>query len=221
MNKKMKSFLEKIKLLAETITVVLPLARMLLVAFGVLTLVLVVKYNGQQDKMDVYIAQYNEYKVKAEASSKFADSLMTKISIQENATRAAEARANIAAQRVTRYKAQTTSLVTTAAIIRETATDTIELARQLLPIQDSIIEQQQLIIQEQTTQITELESALSSKDVSFRLAIQRGDSLQSVINLLPDSPKNPNRMFGIKLPSRTVTFIAGVVVGGLVISNLK
>jgi hypothetical protein len=41
----------------------------------------------------------------------------------------------------------------------------------------------------------------------------RGDSLQAVINLIPPAPKNPNRMFGIKLPSRKASFLVGVAMG--------
>jgi len=61
-----KAFLEKTKLFAETITAVLPLAKLALVAMGALALVMVVKYNGKQDEMDKYIA---EYKTPANASS--------------------------------------------------------------------------------------------------------------------------------------------------------
>jgi small-conductance mechanosensitive channel len=168
---------------------------------------------NNRDEMDRYINGYNEYKTKAEATTRFADSLQTQILIQENETRAAQARADMAAQRATQYKAQTVTLATAAAVIRETVTDTAELARTLIPLQDSIIEQQHLTIQEQNTQITELESALNSKDNSLTFALQRGDSLQTVINLLPPAPKNPNRMFGIKLPSRKVVLAVGVAIG--------
>lgn len=213
MKRKVKSFLEKTKLVAETLTAILPLAKLAMVAMGVLALVMVVKYNGKEDEMDRYIAQYNEYKAKAEATSNFADSLMSEITIQENETRAAEARAAIASRRANEYKAQTQVYTTQVAAIRETVTDTVELARQLIPLQDSIISQQKLTIETQDTQINELQSALNSKEVSLKLALQRGDSLQTVLNLLPPAPKNPNRMFGIKLPSRKVSFLVGLGMG--------
>ena len=213
MKKNVKSFLEKTKLLAETLTVVLPLAKLALVAVGALVLVMVVKYNGKEDEMDRYIAQYNEYKATAEATSKFADSLSVQITIQENETRAAEARAAMAARKANEYKSQTLVYTTQVAAIRETVTDTVELARQLIPLQDSIISQQQLTISTQDTQINELQSALNSKDISLKLALQRGDSLQLVLNLLPPPPKNPNRMLGFKLPSRKASFLVGLAMG--------
>lgn len=209
----MKSFLERTKLIAETLTAVLPLAKLALVVAGVLGLVLVLRTNGKQDEMDRYIAQYKEYKAQAEATSKFADSLQVQINIQENETRAALSRAEVASRKANEYKSQTTTLLTQATVIRETVTDTIELARTLIPLQDSIIAQQKLTIETQDTQIGELTTALNSKDVSLKLALQRGDSLQTVLNLLPPAPKNPNRMFGIKLPSRKASFLIGVGMG--------
>ncbi len=65
----------------------------------------------------------------------------------------------------------------------------------------------------QGTQITELESALQSKDNALRMALTRGDSLQAVINIIPPAPKNPNRMLGFKLPSRKASFLIGVGIG--------
>lgn len=213
MKKNVKSFLERTKLIAETLTAVLPLAKLALVVAGVLGLVLVLRTNGKQDEMDRYIAQYKEYKAQAEATSKFADSLQVQINIQENETRAALSRAEVASRKANEYKSQTTTLLTQATVIRETVTDTIELARTLIPLQDSIIAQQKLTIETQDTQIGELTTALNSKDVSLKLALQRGDSLQTVLNLLPPAPKNPNRMFGIKLPSRKASFLIGVGMG--------
>lgn len=213
MKPKVKKFLEQTKLIAETLSAVIPIAKLALIAAGVLGLVMVVRYNGQQDEMDRYIAQYKEYKAQAEATSKFADSLQTQITIQENETRAALSRADVAARRAVEYKAQTNTYTVAAVAIRETVTDTIELARTLIPLQDSIIAQQQLTIEAQDVQITELNTALNSKDVSLKLALQRGDSLQTVLNLLPPPPSNPNRMFGIKLPSRKASFLVGLGMG--------
>jgi chromosome segregation ATPase len=180
---------------------------------GALALVMVVKYNGKEDEMDRYIAQYKEYKAQAEVTSRYADSLSTQITIQENETRAAEARAAMAAQKVKELKSQTQVYTTQVAAIRETVTDSTELARTIIPLQDSIISTQQVTIDTQETQINELQTALNSKDTSLRLAIQRGDSLQTVLNLLPPAPKNPNRVFGIKLPSRKASFLVGVGIG--------
>ena len=97
--------------------------------------------------------------------------------------------------------------------MQETLTDTLEMARQLLPLKDSIIAQQQETINTQSAQVSELERALANKDNALRLSLIRGDSLQTVINLIPPAPKNPNRMLGFRLPSRKTSFLVGVAMG--------
>ena len=54
---------------------------------------------------------------------------------------------------------------------------------------------------------------MANKDNALRLSLIRGDSLQTVINLIPPAPTNPNRMLGFKLPSRKVSFAVGVAIG--------
>jgi hypothetical protein len=165
------------------------------------------------DAMDKYISEYKKFQAQADSTSKFAENLKTQIMIQENETRAAESRAAAAAQKAKEYKSQTLIYTTQVAAIRENVTDTTELARTLIPLQDSIIVQQQLTITTQDTQLNELQAALNSKDISLKFALQRGDSLQTVLNLLPPPPKNSNRLLGFKLPSRKASFLIGVGMG--------
>jgi hypothetical protein len=213
MKKQTKSFLERTKLIAETITAVLPLAKLALVAAGVLGLVMMLKMNQQEDEMDKYIAEYKVFQAKADSVTQLADSLKAEIVVADNESRAAESRANTLGRQVNSLKNETLNMMDRASVMQETLTDTVELARQLLPLKDSIIAKQQETITTQSSQVSELENALQKKDDALKLAMIRGDSLQSVINLIPPAPKNPNRMFGIKLPSRKASFVIGVAMG--------
>jgi hypothetical protein len=213
MKRKTKSLLERTKLVAETITAVLPLAKLALVAAGVLGLVMMLKLNKQEDEMDKYIAEYKVFQAKAEAATELADSLAQEVVIADNESRAAESRAKILGRQVNSLKNETLSMEERAEVMKETLLDTLELARQVLPLKDSIIAKQKETITLQSTQVTELESALGKKDDALKLAMMRGDSLQAVINLIPPAPKNPNRMFGIKLPSRKASFAVGLAMG--------
>ena len=221
MKKKYTTMLGKIKLVAETITAVLPLAKIALVAAGVLGLVIMLKTNKQEDEMDKYIAMYNEYKTQAEATSKYADSLAQEIVIADNEARAAQSRASVYSRQATELKNETLNLMDRAQLLTETITDTLTLARELLPLKDSIITKQETTITTQDKQIQELESALKNKDTAISLLTLSRDSLQTVVNNIPPAPKNPNRMFGIKLPSRKTSFVvgavAGVVIGSVVL----
>ena len=213
MKRKTKSLLERTKLIAETITAVLPLAKIALVAAGVLGLVMMLKLNKQEDEMDKYIAEYKVFQQKAEVATALADSLSEEIVIADNESRAAESRAKILGRQVNSLKNETLSMEERAEVMKETLLDTLELARQVLPLKDSIIAKQKETIAVQDGQVTELQSALSSKDNALKMALMRGDSLQAVINLIPPAPKNPNRMFGFKLPSRKASFLVGVAMG--------
>jgi len=211
----MKKFEKKIgtfKLIMETITITAPIAKWMLLAVGVLGLVMYVK-NDSQDEMDKYIAEYKVFQAKAEAATELADSLKAEIVVADNESRAAESRAKVLSRQVNTLRDETLSMEERAEVMKETMLDTLELARQLLPLKDSIIAKQKETIDVQGGQVKELESALSSKDNALRMALIRGDSLQAVINLIPPAPKNPNRMFGIKLPSRKASFAVGLAMG--------
>jgi hypothetical protein len=213
MKRKIKSLLERTKLIAETITAILPLAKIALVAAGILAVVMMFKVNKTEDEMDKYIAEYKVFQQKAEVATELADSLKVEIAIADNEARAAVGRAQTLGRQVNLLKNETLSMEERATVMQETLLDTLELARQILPLKDSIIAKQKETIDAQGTQVTELESALSNKDNALRMALMRGDSLQAVINLIPPAPKNPNRMFGIKLPSRKTSFLVGAAMG--------
>ena len=169
--------------------------------------------STSDDAMDKYIEEYKAFQAKADSTTKLADSLKAEIVIADNESRAAESRAKILGRQVNSLKNETLSMEERAEVMKETLLDTLELARQVLPLKDSIIAKQKETIAAQDGQVTELQSALSSKDNALKMALMRGDSLQAVINLIPPAPKNPNRMFGFKLPSRKASFLVGVAMG--------
>ena len=169
--------------------------------------------STSDDAMDKYIEEYKAFQAKADSVTELADSLKAEIVIADNESRAAESRAKILGRQVNSLKNETLSMEERAEVMKETLLDTLELARQVLPLKDSIIAKQKETIAAQDGQVTELQSALQSKDNALRMALIRGDSLQAVINLIPPAPKNPNRMFGFKLPSRKASFLVGVAMG--------
>jgi len=169
--------------------------------------------STSDDAMDKYIEEYKQFQAKADSVTKLADSLKAEIVIADNESRAAESRAKILGRQVNSLKNETLSMEERAEVMKETLLDTLELARQVLPLKDSIIAKQKETIAAQDGQVTELQSALQNKDNALRMAMMRGDSLQAVINLIPPAPKNPNRMFGFKLPSRKASFAIGLAMG--------
>ena len=118
MKRKTKSLLERTKLVAETITAVLPLAKIALVAAGVLGLVMMLKLNKQEDEMDKYIAEYKVFQQKAEVATALAGSLSEEIVIADNESRAAESRAKILGRQVNSLKNETLSMEERAEVMK-------------------------------------------------------------------------------------------------------
>mgnify|MGYP003340832742 CR=1 FL=1 len=171
--------------------------------------------RADKDEMEVYIENYNKFKSQADSANHFADSLKTQIVIQENEARTAVMLSHVLGQQVKTLKSKTSGMKDTRDSLKKTITDSSEMARKIIPVQDSIISHQDTIIHKQSEQIEHLSKALTLKDSTISLLSWSRDSLQTIIRNIPPAPKNPNKMFGITLPSRKVIGIAGFVVGVL------
>ena len=82
-----------------------------------------------------------------------------------------------------------------------------------MPIIGVHTKEQENTINTQDTQIGQLNKALNSKDNVINLLTLSRDSLQKVVINIPQAPKNPNKMFGIPLPSRKVMLVTGFIAG--------
>ena len=175
--------------------------------------------SGSKDKMDVYIQQYKQFQAQADSAVKFADSLKTQIIIEETEAQLAQEKANHYAEDVKALR-KTTSVLKNKrdSLLKETGmpqtvTDSIVHMSSIISVQDSIIDQQENTINTQDTQIVQLNKALTSKDNAINLLTLSRDSLQKVVINIPQAPKNPNKMFGLPLPSRKVMLVSGFIAG--------
>jgi len=191
----------------------------LLAAAVAVWLVFMYADSGSKDKMDVYIQQYKQFQAQADSAVKFADSLKTQIIIEETEAQLAQEKANDYAEDVKALR-KTTSVLKNKrdSLLKETGmpqtvTDSIVHMSSIISIQDSIIDQQENTINTQDTQIGQLNKALNSKDNVINLLTLSRDSLQKVVINIPQAPKNPNKMFGIPLPSRKVMLVTGFIAG--------
>ena len=191
----------------------------LLAASVAVWLVFMYADSGSKDKMDVYIQQYKQFQAQADSAVKFADSLKTQIIIEETEAQLAQEKANHYAEDVKALR-KTTSVLKNKrdSLLKETGmpqtvTDSIVHMSSIISIQDSIIDQQENTINTQDTQIVQLNKALTSKDNVINLLTLSRDSLQKVVINIPQAPKNPNKMFGIPLPSRKVMLVTGFIAG--------
>lgn len=184
-----------------------------------LLLIFVYMDNRSEDAIGTYIKEYKKFQAQADSAVKFADSLKTQIIIEETEAHLAQEKANEYAEDVKELKRSTSVLknkrdsLMKETVMPQTVTDSIEHMSSIISLQDSIIDQQENTITTQDTQITQLNKALQSKDNVIQLLTLSRDSLQKVVINIPQAPKNPNKMFGLPLPSRKVMLVTGFVAG--------
>lgn len=209
MTSKWKKILELSKLIAETITAMAPIIKMILVATSTLVLAFVVGTNLFDSKEEQYLAQMREFKKQAEVASQYADSMAVEVTRQQTIARAAQARATTAQQQVGQSREKTAVLASGLAAVRDAMSDSTEMARVIIPKQDSIITQQEVTIAFQDTTILSLNEVIVSKDASITLLTLSRDSLQNVVNNIP-TPPSPPRFPKI---TRKHALIGGMIVG--------
>ena len=209
MTNRFKEFLKTIKLTSETINTLMPILRGIGILIAVILLVMMVNTYYFDKKEQAYLTQMREFKEQAEIASKYADSVKVQVATQDSVAKAAVARAAAAEIQARKSKNTTNTLRQELDSLRETVTDSIEMARVIIPKQDSIITQQEITISKQDTQIVSLNIAVEAKDSALVLSNIRGDSLQTVVNNIPAPPKPPL----IPKITRKQAFIGGTVVG--------
>ena len=212
MNQKLKKLLEATKLTAETLTALMPYIKLVLTALATFAIVMVVNTSYFGKKEQSYLAQMREFKQQSELASKYADSLATEVVIQENNARAAMARAETAQQAALLSRTRTAVLREDLDSLKETITDSTEMARLIIPKQDSIISQQTVTISSQVTAIENLNNAIVNKDSTITLLTLSRDSLQRVVKNIPTPPKPPI----FPKITRTQVFVGGVI-GGILL----
>lgn len=179
------------------------------------------KYAVTKDSMEEYIEKYNAYKEKVDSTNHMVDSLKTVIAIEANEAHAAQSRANVFADQSKKVKVELNNLKSRTDSTRKTITDSTEMARVIIPKLDSVIVKQDTVIEQHKNEIFNLRLALDRKDTVITLLTMSRDSLQKVSKILPPAPKNPDKLFGVTLPSRTTSFIAGTVVGVVLLTAIK
>ena len=209
MTSKWKKILELLKLIAETITALGPVIKMILVATGAMALAFMVSTNKFGAKEEQYLAEMREYKAKAESASQYADSMAVEVSRQQTIAKAAQARAWSAQQHAGQSRAQTATLASGLAAVRDVLEDSVEMARVIIPKQDSIIAQQEVTIAFQDTTILNLNAVIVSNDTTINLLTLSRDSLQTIVDNIPEPPPPPP----FPKIKRKHAFVAGVIAG--------
>ncbi len=177
---------------------------------GVVLIVVLMGTTGYFDKMEQsYIAQMREFQEQSELASKYADSLKGQITVQEHKAQLAHAQAQTAQRLAKASQLRTNELRHNLDSLKETITDSTEMARVIIPAQNAVINSQTVTITNQTIAIENLNSAIESKDSTITLLTLSRDSLYQVVTNIPAPPAPP------LLPkiTRKQVAVGGVVIG--------
>lgn len=181
----------------------------ILVVLGIIIIILMINTQLVTKREEQYIQKMRVFKEQAENAARYADSLKVQVVTLDNVAKVAQSRAAVAESQVRKSKNTTNILRQELDSLKETVTDSVEMARLIIPKQDSIITQQEVTISRQDVQIVFLNTALEAKDSALVISNLRGDSLQTVVDNIPEPPK-PSPLPTI---SRKQAFVGGVIVG--------
>jgi hypothetical protein len=184
--------------------------------FAVIIAILLVNTKIVNDREQEYLQQMREFKEQAETATVYADSLKAEVSKYDSASAEAKRLADRAAQQARRSSVKAGQLEDQLDSLKRTISDSVEMARVIIPTQDSIIQQYKVTVQKKDEQILFLGVALEEKNAALIISNQRGDSLQRVVNNIPEPPAPP----ALPRISRKQAFAGGVALGIIVKSLL-
>jgi molybdopterin/thiamine biosynthesis adenylyltransferase len=173
------------------------------------------------DTAAAYIAEAAAYKARADSAIVYAQQVEQRVFIKQEEAAIAMARADELSAQVQTLRTRTRVLTTRIDSIKQSVPPLTELddrrlaeyANVIIPQQETVIAQQEEIIETQDNEIVDLRLTILAKTEIIGLLTQSNDSLVAVLTDVPVAPKNPNKVFGIKLPSRKASFVKGVVIG--------
>jgi len=182
-------------------------------------------YKTKTDMAD-YIEGYNTYKKQAETGVKYSDSLKTIIGAHEKSSAkllvAIDAHKNRADSiaRVRPKPEVVGALQHRLDSLQESISDSVEMARVIIPAQAELIDTQKVIIKSQSAELSvraaenmNYRDLVRNDSIVKRLLFRANDSLTKVITNLPPPPKDPDKFLGFKLPSRKAVLVGGVLIG--------
>ena len=175
--------------------------------------------SGKTD-LDKFIVEYEEFKDNAKNVSQYADSLKTEVvtlqdSVVKTETTVKKLKIEIAFNSKVReqLKVQQRQIQTELASVT-TLQDTVVVQDKIIANLETQLFAADSTITTQTEVISLREQQLDQMKAATNLAVQRGDSLQTILSSRPETPKNPDKwILGIKKPSRTTVAITSLLVG--------
>lgn len=197
----------------------------LLVGVAVLIGLVYLNYNTKSSLSD-YITKYNAFRAQGESTLVYVDSLKGVIGAYEKANEKILVLANKYQKKAdsiakVRPKPEVVkALQDRVDDLVKTTTDTMEMARVIIPAQAELIDTLNVTVKNQaeeleakTGEIFSLHNIIRNDSSIIRFQNKSIDSLQKVVINFPKAPKDPDKILGFQLPSRKLVYVAGVLTG--------
>lgn len=209
MNRKLRGFLENLKLTADTINSVSPALKWIAVIIAIVVGMMMWSTAAAEQREQKYIEEMRKYQHKIDSTVRYSDSLFAEVARKEREAAEAVQRAGKAERDARQLKNKATAAITELDSLKETITDSVEMARVIIPKQDSVILFQSTTIAKLDTANVELRVALVSKDSTIGFLTFSNDSLRTTLINIPTPPKPP------LLPkiTRKQALIGGTILG--------
>lgn len=190
------------------------IARIVLIGLGLLAIALMVDVPESTDSYDEYASQVEQLRRDGHRQLVVNDSLKKVIADRDTLIRRSDRRVASLNQQLDVLRGQTAGMEGELDSLKETLTDSVSMAREIIPRQEKVIENKNKEIQSQGLIITEHLYTISLRDSSIVNLRVSNDSLSGIIRRMRPAPPNPNKLFGvIPMPSRTTAFVVGGAAG--------
>lgn len=200
---------------------VVSIARIVLFGIALIAIALMVDVPDSTNTYDTYAEQVDDLRKRARAEKLRADSLNRVILERDIKIEQSDRRVRTLNTQLATLRGSTSVLEGQVDSLTETLTDSVTMAREIIPRQATIIVQKDEEIKTQGLIITEHVYTIHLRDQTISGLRISNDSLTALVLDIPEAPPNPNKLFGlIPMPSRTTTFVLGAVVGGVAVVSL-
>lgn len=173
---------------------------------------------GNQTELDKFRVEFTQLKKQAETATKFADSTKQDAIRLRNESKQKDSVINKLTISVEFSKKERQKLATSFTQLEHTlhtTNDTVQIIETQAAMVDNLKQQvahADTIIQTQVNIIKEQQYKISKLDSATVIALQRGDSLQAVVDKLRSTPAPKKPVINSKIPG-VIAFVAGVIIG--------
>lgn len=193
---------------------VLSIARLVLIGVALIGLALMFDVPQSTDSYDQYAQQVDSLRRAGRRQLVIADSLKRVIEQRNTKIQQSDRRVAALNRELTFLRGHTQGLTDEVDSLKETLTDSVAMAREIIPRQERIIVQKDEEIEKQGLIITEHLYTITLRDSTILNITTSRDSLADIVRRMQPAPPNPNKLFGIfPMPSRTTVFVVGTATG--------